>query len=79
MHHGHTVSLAGVGRACMVWCAVKLPQKDALKSVHSRHTEKCALHAIADEALFILGVGSGMQGQHRVAGARGCETELLHF
>ena len=47
---------AGAGRACMMWCAAKLPQKDALKSVHSRHTEKCALHAIADEALFILGV-----------------------
>ena len=30
--------------------------KDALKSVHLRHAEKCELHAVADEELFILGV-----------------------
>ena len=35
-----------------MWCG----QEDALKSVHLRHAEKCELHAVADEELFILGV-----------------------
>ena len=36
----------------MVWCG----QEDALKSVHLRHAEKCALHAAAGRELFFLGV-----------------------
>ena len=51
----------------MMWCG----QEDALKSVHLRHAEKCELHAVADEELFILGVVCrGSTGWQRPEGAK---------